>query len=95
MVEYYDEERPPSCKITAVVIIIALFLAHEVMMIGLLSSFSSSNPGAHILLFLILSSAIFVSALLWAAKRNERWFEHKFRRDREKEEREYEERRWR
>ncbi|MGY5881886.1 MAG: hypothetical protein RTV31_16685 [Candidatus Thorarchaeota archaeon] len=94
MVEYCDEEKPPSCKVTALVLIIVFFLAHEVMTIGIISTLDTSYEVAGVLIAIVLSIAILLPALYWFAKRNERWMKHKFPQDRENEEQEYEERRW-
>jgi uncharacterized BrkB/YihY/UPF0761 family membrane protein len=94
MVEYYDEERPPSCKVTALVLIIVFFIAHEVMTIGLISSLSTPNPIIGILVFFALSSIIIILGMYWFIKRNERWRKHKFPQKGEKGEQEYDEQRW-
>jgi protein-S-isoprenylcysteine O-methyltransferase Ste14 len=94
MVEYYDEERPPSCKVTALVLIIVFFIAHEIMTIGLISSLSTSNPIVAILVFFVLSSFVIVLGMYWFIKQNERWMKHKFSQKSEKDEQELDEQRW-
>ena len=92
MVEYCDEEKPPSCKVTVLVLIIVFFISHEVMTIGIISALDTSYEVAGALIAIVLSIAILLPVLYWFAKRNERWMKHKFPQDRENEEQEYEER---
>jgi hypothetical protein len=78
MPEYYEEEQPPSCKITIVVFIIVYFFVHDIMAIGIFSSMNMTNPYFGILLTVVLASALFIQVMDWILKRNERWMDHKF-----------------
>lgn len=95
MVEYYNEEQPPSCKVTIAVFVIVLFLSERLMLIGIGLSMRISNTGLGLILTVAFASIFFIPIMFWIGKRWERWMVHKLRRKLEKEAQEHEERRWR
>ncbi|MGY5852880.1 MAG: hypothetical protein RTU92_04870 [Candidatus Thorarchaeota archaeon] len=76
MTEYYDEEKPPSCAITCLGMVLAAIPLAALILIGAFAIMDDSNNILGLLVPALLAPVIAMPVAWWYAKRMKRWAQY-------------------